>query len=145
MSADQTDETEAPAPPREPTPHELIAAELPPMDPAERDRIIDLAKSAVLKVMLQRLQKSEADRRAELKRERKKNARAFAIRTAELRLERGLLALMEKEVRKGLGPKPWDERRLARALGRYRRLRRGARAGGLPPEPKPKPPDPLEV
>jgi hypothetical protein len=108
-------------------PRKLMAARLPDMEPLLRRRVVTIATNVAWDLI-------ETTRNRERTwRSRQPGGHHIErrIRKAELRIERRLLAIMERELKARHGQKHWRQRQILQLAAEYRRLKKGQRPGGV--------------
>ena len=108
-------------------PRKRIAAKLPEMDPALRRRVLDRVMRQVDAI----IDETRASARAWRAQQPGQDNCSRHIAKSELRIERRLLALMEKDLKTRHGAKHWPQRRTRQLAAEYRRLRAGRGASGV--------------
>ncbi len=124
---------------------EILAEKLPPMDAEVREKIIATAKFELMQLLLQRLSDTKARERDARRKQPGEHYILRGIRMAERRVERHMLAVMEKELKAQRGAKTWSGRERKRLAAEYKRLKAGLGLTGLTTgKRKPPPPDPFK-
>ncbi len=114
------------------------------MDPEERRKLIDIAKQELWQILQASLAERKAQDREWRRRQPGQDSVSRGIGKAERRVERGLLAIMEKEIKAQRGAKTWVSRELKRRAAEYKRLKAGLGLTGVATgKRKPPPPNPF--
>ena len=112
-------------------PHQIIAEKLPDVDPEERRRLLAIVRLEFREILQQRLVDIKAREREWRRKQPGEDSVSRGIRKAERRVERRMLAVMERELKAELGAKTWTSKELKRLTTAYRRLKAGQGLTGV--------------
>jgi hypothetical protein len=108
-------------------PRKLMAARLPDMEPLLRRRVVTIATNVAWDL----IETTRNRERAWRSRQPGGHHIEHRIRKAELRIERRLLAIMERELKARHGQKRWRRREILQLAADYRRLKKGQGLSGI--------------